>query len=526
MRKALGQTQRIRGIAIVVPASFIILAIGCASEHEDQLEDETWAAEVRSDSEDYAHCDQILAGGVFNQYDSTFNYDEHKVIVASACNVLHEWNNTDQAAFSKECGSDSDTTSVDIGVNIVYEMVPIGGDLGWGTTEENSWCNTAQSRESKRKGFYSMHCSDGSESHGLSEALTEVTRTADEKIVKAWSECVTAVNKNQKRTALECFGRMNGDQEGLTFKLIYTRGDPLAPTVLDLGWTRVNASLAEGETLNPKMGEGNIAEYLNIKNLGKTTKIKVEGSGVGDTGKVTCEYELGPIEGKICDGPDIRGAHTNRLYQKDSPLCIEPPVLPPPEGNPLRWGMKVVLTGTDTGHFTNHCGWFGCRVAFMDEDRRLRFDHGGLTPQSFWLRPALGPLPDPECIHWHDRIVIAHDEANGDTFNCGWYGCRVAQLNQNPEGDQHPGVGLLEFDHGGPNPTAFYARPPVGETKSGCIQTGDEVVLAYTDADGETFNCGWYGCRVGHFDGNDLIIDHGEDDPAGLYVWDAALSSP
>jgi metallophosphoesterase superfamily enzyme len=38
------------------------------------------------------------------------------------------------------------------------------------------------------------------------------------------------------------------------------------------------------------------------------------------------------------------------------------------------------------GGNTSNCGWYGCRVANMGSDRKMTFRHGGSNPRKFWLR--------------------------------------------------------------------------------------------------------------------------------------------
>lgn len=91
-------------------------------------------------------------------------------------------------------------------------------------------------------------------------------------------------------------------------------------------------------------------------------------------------------------------------------------------------------------------------------------------------------------IKYGDRVVLALTPQSANTSNCGFYGCRVANVvNQN-----------LSFDHGGKKPFSFYLRPPInGPKKNGdYIQFGDGVILAQTSQSANTSDCGFYGCRV------------------------------
>jgi hypothetical protein len=110
----------------------------------------------------------------------------------------------------------------------------------------------------------------------------------------------------------------------------------------------------------------------------------------------------------------------------------------------------------------------------------------------FFLRPPAGQ-PAGDCVHYGDAVVFAQTGNSDDTDNCGWYGCRVAQM-QTIGASMAPGA--MSFGHGGDEPETFYLRPIPGSGKTGCVMSGDDVVIAQTADPGNTGNCGWYGCRV------------------------------
>eukprot|EP00931_Biecheleriopsis_adriatica_P052612 TRINITY_DN30641_c0_g1_i1.p1 TRINITY_DN30641_c0_g1~~TRINITY_DN30641_c0_g1_i1.p1 ORF type:complete len:323 (-),score=31.03 TRINITY_DN30641_c0_g1_i1:129-1097(-) len=79
----------------------------------------------------------------------------------------------------------------------------------------------------------------------------------------------------------------------------------------------------------------------------------------------------------------------------------------------------------------------------------------------------------------------------------------------------------------------FFLRPPAGQTRSGCVKYGDDIVLALTANAGKTENCGYYGCRVAkmvdytkagclHAEQSQTFgimkFDHGSDSPMSFYL--------
>merc|ERR1712066_370392 len=152
------------------------------------------------------------------------------------------------------------------------------------------------------------------------------------------------------------------------------------------------------------------------------------------------------------------------------------------------YGDQMVLALTSNGGTTSNCGWYGCRVAYMADDRTMKFSHGGANPGGFYVRGKAGEGRNG-CVNYGDQIVLALTSNGGTTSNCGWYGCRVAYMTADR---------TMKFSHGGANPTGFYVRGKAGEGRSGCVNYGDQIVLALTSNGGTTSNCGWYGCRVAY----------------------------
>jgi len=116
------------------------------------------------------------------------------------------------------------------------------------------------------------------------------------------------------------------------------------------------------------------------------------------------------------------------------------------------------------------------------------------------------------CIKYGDDVVIAQTDHYGED-QCGWYGCRVAKMSTD---SPYP----LQFDHGGDSPEVFYLKPPKDSGKTGCINYGDQVVIAQTGNAGNTDNCGWYGCRVAYVDDDSeiMVFYHGGSSPKTFYL--------
>lgn len=183
----------------------------------------------------------------------------------------------------------------------------------------------------------------------------------------------------------------------------------------------------------------------------------------------------------------------------------------------LQWGDQVFIAGSSDNGYSSNCGWYGCRVGFMDDDRALDLSHGLDDPTSFYLRQDPFESYGDTCVEWGDKVVLAYSADTAESSNCGWYGCRVAMLNDDQDG--------LKFGHGSDEPTSFYIRSAADESASGCVSSTDEVLLAYSAEDYQTSDCGWYGCQVAQYDGNDIVLSQGSDDPTGFYLrsWQQAF---
>jgi len=185
----------------------------------------------------------------------------------------------------------------------------------------------------------------------------------------------------------------------------------------------------------------------------------------------------------------------------------------PRDGLPLMYGDQMVVALTAESGWTANCGWYGCSVGnYDDEKREIRFRNGGNFPTAYWVRPKVGS-GSKGCVMYGGQIVLAYTPESNQHKDCGWYGCKVSNYN----GQGH---GTIKFDHGNDRPTAFYVRPKVGSGLEGCVQYGDQIVLAYGPSSGDTSNCGWYGCRVGNYKEEErtIIFGHGKNAPSAYYV--------
>ena len=188
---------------------------------------------------------------------------------------------------------------------------------------------------------------------------------------------------------------------------------------------------------------------------------------------------------------------------------------------PIKYGDKIILAYSRVNSDTQNCGLFGCRVANTmgngsKSKRYLYFDHGGLKPISFFLRPPLDSTKkDGDYIQFGDGVVLAYSSDKGNTSNCGMYGCRVATTSVK-NGRKDP----VKFNHGKNNPTVFYVLPmKTSKEKSGdLIHYNDEVLLSLSNQL-DTKNCGYGGCRVLQMYSNRIAyVNHGSNVKNGFFL--------
>ena len=189
---------------------------------------------------------------------------------------------------------------------------------------------------------------------------------------------------------------------------------------------------------------------------------------------------------------------------------------------PVKYGDNITIAQTNNSDKTSNCGWYGCRVGYMNDGGNgksyLKFGHGDSTPELFYLRPQKdGKQKNGDVIKYGDPVVITYGGWDGDIgHSCGWYGCRVAYVNDDK---------IMTFGHGKTKPTIFYIRPKVGsDQKDGDIFNYDnEFVLALSDNNNNTSNCGWYGCRVAYMvdkgsKDSYMKFGHGNSNPSTFFI--------
>ena len=160
--------------------------------------------------------------------------------------------------------------------------------------------------------------------------------------------------------------------------------------------------------------------------------------------------------------------------------------------------------------------------------------HSSEKKANFIFR-SLDPSKKNQPLKYTDLVIVQYaavnnggrtiDQPDGNTSNCGWYGCRVLE-SPNPKNSSLSPT----LDHGGPDPAIFMLMAPPAYVKkdsnyNGPIYNGAPFCLQYagTKSDhasinwGFTPNCGWFGCRV--------LADYLKNPPAGLtpapeFGWD------
>ena len=190
---------------------------------------------------------------------------------------------------------------------------------------------------------------------------------------------------------------------------------------------------------------------------------------------------------------------------------------------PIRFGDQIVLSTTDVLQ-TDTEGWFGKSVGYIS-DNKLKwaygwgFDGGNYqftpitlmpvnknigdiirfgdqvqlqykellanytgtvdelltftkTPSeniNFVIRPIIdnGKKVNGDSFEYHDSFILAFSKQPGNTSNCGYYGCSVAQHNKS-------GLTFGHGEDGKKNKFILYARPPdpFKDLKNSCIQEG------------------------------------------------------
>merc|ERR1719511_553398 len=72
----------------------------------------------------------------------------------------------------------------------------------------------------------------------------------------------------------------------------------------------------------------------------------------------------------------------------------------------IQYGQKVVIAKSKKEDDSGKCGWYGCEVAGVLDDKTLAFLIGGNDPQAFFF---LSPSGKTGCIHYGDQVTMAEE---------------------------------------------------------------------------------------------------------------------
>jgi len=115
---------------------------------------------------------------------------------------------------------------------------------------------------------------------------------------------------------------------------------------------------------------------------------------------------------------------------------------------------------------------------------------------------------EAEVVKWGNKTVIAFSSDDGFTEENGWYGDSVAHMDN---------LKQMAFAPGGTFPQQFFLRPVPGSDASGCIQYGEQVVIAKSKSEDDSGRCGWYGCEVAQVLNDILSFLIGGKDPQSFF---------
>ena len=181
--------------------------------------------------------------------------------------------------------------------------------------------------------------------------------------------------------------------------------------------------------------------------------------------------------------------------------------------NPITTDLPIIISNQNMGG----------RVWSLNTNAELTPAQSGT--QSFIFRNVPGSGSSNKPLSYTDVVIVQWknpsgrdvDTPNGDTENCGWYGCRVLQPPNAQDSSKVP-----TFDHGGSSPAKVMLMAPPSLVKAGNyngpIHDGDPVCFQWAGSPtnwGFTGNCGWMGCRI--------LTDYLGKPPAGTtgeYGWD------
>jgi len=96
----------------------------------------------------------------------------------------------------------------------------------------------------------------------------------------------------------------------------------------------------------------------------------------------------------------------------------------------IEYGDEVVIAASTNRGRTSDCGWYGCQVAAIDGKQRIVFKPGGESPQTFFVRPSPTNFKASGCLAFGGGFVLAVSEQKRFKQPCGWFGCRVAFIDE------------------------------------------------------------------------------------------------
>ena len=103
------------------------------------------------------------------------------------------------------------------------------------------------------------------------------------------------------------------------------------------------------------------------------------------------------------------------------------------------------------------------------EDKSLTFTNIPSKTSNFIIRPVVdnGKKVNGDSFEYHDAFVLAFSKESGNTSNCGYYGCSVAQHDKS-------GLTFGQGEDGKKEKFILYARPPdpFKDLKNTCVQEG------------------------------------------------------
>ncbi|KAF7764332.1 hypothetical protein PCIT_b0304 [Pseudoalteromonas citrea] len=195
-------------------------------------------------ADQYESCNAILAGGVFDNYEQTLNF-ESKI-------ALKKW----------VCSSEY--SKGDAGGNLSLDVIGIFS-FGGGGGNVKEW---------KKE-----HCSQDDRSYEDSKASHVLIQKASDTIVNAWSQCM----QNKNNNTLSCYAKETHDSLLMKIDVKYGSGNVVNTDIVGTNMTAVNRVPDE---LWP--GEANIRYTIN----NKSQEAYFDLNGNTDYKNVSCSYTV------------------------------------------------------------------------------------------------------------------------------------------------------------------------------------------------------------------------------------------